>query len=163
MSFTGAGVILNTKVDKAKKLEKRLQYFKDRKDQGLSSQLIFTAEDLPGFTHAVLVYDYKVEGDKTILCLQDNNEKPEANENCGNKMIFTKKDGNYNIVYPTWSFFWDGKIGGFNLNVDEDYDTIKQIKSLHKYCVQNLCNKKEQTLLQEMDDEVYESLDVLDN
>jgi hypothetical protein len=136
MSFQGLGMVLNSQVDKLKKVDRVLVRLMDRINQGISPQIIFTAKGYKGMTHAVLVSDYKVKEDSVVLCLRDNNYSIKNNKNCANKMTFIKRDGKYSINYGPW-----GAIGGVRFGHNEDKDLIKQIKNVRRLCVENLCQE----------------------
>lgn len=136
MSFQGLGMVLNSEVDRSKRVDKVLTRLMDRINQGISPQIIFTAKGYKGFTHAVLVSDFKVKDESVILCLRDNNYSIKNNKDCANKMTFTKKNGKYSINYGPW-----GAIGGVRFGHNEDKDFIKQIKNVRRFCKKYLCGE----------------------
>lgn len=100
-------------------------------------QIVFTDEGKAGETHAVLVSNYIKSGNKTILCIRDNNLTPESNARCENKM-YIDNDGSmyYSSPYYKGKNRWDS-LGKVTVAMNDNTDALEQFNSLRAKCTKD--------------------------
>ena len=128
MTFQGLGTSLKSKPMSKEKNNQFVSKVKNKIDNHEQPQIVFTSSGYKFSTHTVLVSHYEKEGQKTLLCLRDNNDPPEENSNCQNKM-YVNNEGK--LFYD--SSMW-GEIGGAKIAHNDNQDAMAQISSLHKKC-----------------------------
>lgn len=126
MTFSGIGVALGSSKMSKTSSEKFIQDVIKKIENNHQPQIVFTKEGAVGMTHAVLVSHYIKEGNRTILCIRDNNYSPYGNYTCRNKM-YVDRDGG--ITYSAW-----GDLGKVTVAHNDNSDALEQFSSLKKHC-----------------------------
>jgi hypothetical protein len=128
MTFQGTSVALGSSKMSKDSSQSFIENVVKKIDNNQQPQIVFTKEGSMGTTHAVLVSHYIKDGDKTILCIRDNNTSPHLNVGCDNRM-YVNNDGG--IFYDSYSW---GNLGKVVVGHNDNADSLGQFTSLRKLC-----------------------------
>lgn len=129
MTFQGLHVGLSSKAFPRKRIKRFLRKVKRKIDSNQQPQIVFTGAGKSFDTHTVLISHYQEkENGELILCVRDNNEMPDSNSVCENKM-YIDDSGKLQYENPDW-----GEIGGFKIAHNDNPDAVEQFEALKEKC-----------------------------
>jgi hypothetical protein len=129
MTFQGLAIGLKTNTRSKRKINRFFKKIKNKIDSNQQPQIVFTGAGKRFDTHTVLISHYQEnENGELILCVRDNNEMPDSNSVCENKM-YIDDSGKLQYENPDW-----GEIGGFKIAHNDNPDAVEQFEALKEKC-----------------------------